>query len=238
MSYDQHFMINKDLIKSIINHAKIKKTDIVLEIGPGTGNLTEEIYKKTKKLIIIEIDKNLISNLKEKFPKIEVINKNALEIDLPEHNKLLSNLPYNICEPLIWKLIKYKFNQAILTVPETFFEALNSNSKIGILAQTFYKVNKILEVEKEDFDPPPKTKSVVIELIPKKSTSELNELFLQSDKKIKNILIEIFTKRGLTKNDAKTKLLFLPKSIGDKRIKNISDEKFKKVLKIIHPNIS
>jgi len=234
MALDQHLMIDKELIKKIVKTTNIEPTDIILEIGPGTGNLTKEIIKKTKKLILIEKDNKFLKILKTQFPKTKIIIENALESELPTFTKLISNLPYNICEPLIWKLTKIKFKTAILTTPKIFAERLNKNTKLGLLTNSFFNVEIIETINKSSFKPQPKIKSVLIKLTKHNKKSTLKTVFLQRDKKIKNILINILTKKGLTKNQARTKIMFIPPSILENKIQKLSESKFKIIKKVIN----
>ena len=107
---DKHFMIDKELIKRIISYGSLGKEDVVLEIGSGTGNLTKELCKKCK-VIAVEIDSELVKLLKEKKLKnVEIIEGNILKLlGKLEFNKIVSNLPYNICEPLLNKLLNINF---------------------------------------------------------------------------------------------------------------------------------
>ena len=113
-SLGQNFLIDKNIINLIVDLGKINQNDTVLEVGPGTGNLTEAILlKKPKKLIVIEKDKNLASALEKKFKKnITIINDDILEINENDiANKpmtIYGNLPYNISTQILAKWIKNK----------------------------------------------------------------------------------------------------------------------------------
>ena len=111
-SLGQNFLVNDSLAKKIVDFGNISKDDIVLEIGPGAGKLTEKIInKKPKKIIVIEKDVNLVSILSKKFnKKIDVINEDILKFNekkLP-YKKIIAfgNLPYNISTQILVKLIK------------------------------------------------------------------------------------------------------------------------------------
>ena len=109
-SLGQNFLIDKNIIKKIIKQTKIKD-EIIIEIGPGYGNLTDEILLNyPKQLIIIEKDKNLYNHLLNKYKKnkiVKIFNQDALSFNFTsfENIKLISNLPYNISTKLIIKLI-------------------------------------------------------------------------------------------------------------------------------------
>ena len=106
-SLGQNFLLNKEIIKYIVELGKITNENIVIEIGPGTGNLTEEILKKSpKKFFAIEKDKNLYLELKNKYKSdINLINKDVLKVEwndfYDEPCLVFGNLPYNISAKLL-----------------------------------------------------------------------------------------------------------------------------------------
>ena len=110
-SLGQNFLKDKNIIKSIVEIGNITKNSVVLEIGPGTGNLTEFILKKNpKKIFVIEKDSNLVNILNNKFKKnINIINKDILKINLNDFSKekiiIYANLPYNISTHLLTQWI-------------------------------------------------------------------------------------------------------------------------------------
>ena len=119
-SLGQNFLIDKNLCKKITKSLNIKNK-IIIEIGPGTGQLTDEIIKlNPKKLILIEKDNKLFKLLKKKYIKLdymEILNIDAINLDvnLNENFSIVSNLPYNIATKLIFKtLIKYNNIQEMI----------------------------------------------------------------------------------------------------------------------------
>jgi len=220
---DQHFMIDGNVIKNIVDFANLSKNDIVLEIGSGSGNLTKEL-KKECKVVTVEIDDKFEADIKG----------NALDISFPKFTKIVSNLPYSICEALFWKLLRYKFDLCVLTVPKSFFNKLGSASKLSLITWYCYDVEFGFDVSSSAFKPVPKTKSCVFSLKPKQS--KLRFLFEQYDKKLKNALIEFYCKDGMTKNKAREQLLKLNLSskILNEKISHLSFDELRKVVKKLH----
>ena len=111
-SLGQNFLIDKNIINTIINAGNINENDVVLEVGPGTGNLTEKILTKSpKKIFVVEKDKILANKLKGKFnEKLIVINEDILKIDekktFNEPMIVFGNLPYNISTQILIKWIR------------------------------------------------------------------------------------------------------------------------------------
>ena len=183
-SLGQNFLIDQNIIDKIVNTIELKNKNI-LEIGPGTGNLTEGILKKNpKKVLVVEKDNNLTNLLKEKFKnKIKVINKDVLKIDenfLSDQTlTVFGNLPYNISTEILCKWIlnikeKIWFNYLILMfqkeVADRIISDFNTKSygRLTILANWRLNIKKICDVSPVSFQPRPKIYSTVLFFEPKK----------------------------------------------------------------------
>ena len=107
----QNYLIDDNKLNNILYHADIQSDEVILEIGAGIGTLTIPMAKKASKVIAIEKDP-IISDIlkqrliKEKITNIEVINEDALKIDFPNFDKVVSNLPYQISSPVTFKLLE------------------------------------------------------------------------------------------------------------------------------------
>jgi len=203
--YGQHFMTDRVFIDRIIASAKIKKDETVLEIGAGTGILTEEIAKTECKLISYEIDKKFEKDhkiLKKGYPNITFIYEDALSSYLPVFDKIIANIPYNISEPLMLKLSKTRFKEGILTVNKSFADKMLNQSEeeslLSLVMPAYFKIEDIADVPKESFTPPPRVTSSIIRITPiKKEDLEddaekyiLRLLYDQRTRKAQNALME------------------------------------------------
>ena len=183
-SLGQNFLIDRNIIDKIVNILELKDKNI-LEIGPGTGNLTEGILKKSpKKILAIEKDDNLVKLLKEKFDdKIEIINKDILKIDensLSDQTlTVFGNLPYNISTEILCKWIlnikqKIWFDCLILMfqkeVADRIISDFNTKSygRLTILANWRLDMKKICDISPLSFQPKPKIESTLLFFKPKK----------------------------------------------------------------------
>jgi len=236
LDLDQHFLIDTDVLHSIIGFASISSDDIVLEVGPGKGVLTQELAKCAKKVIAIEIDETLAGALSALQGNIEILMGNALHlIDDISFNKVVANIPYAISEPLLKKLFKHNIDSAVLLVGSNFYDLLkNPQSKWSIITPLFYSFEKKLDVPPTAFDPAPKTVSCIIVFNRRKeefSVTEhiLKEFVLQDDKKVKNALKYSFVRvLGLTKKQADEKLygLTLPPGLYEQNVDYLSSKNF------------
>ncbi len=255
MELDQVFMTDEKILEKIVSSADLKKTETVLEIGTGSGNLTKMLALKSKKVITIEIDPKLKPILLQEFKKtknVQIVWGNALEVLANENlrfDKIVSNPPYAIAEPLIKMLFRKKFKVAILTLPWRFVERLTANpeehtySKLSLFALTFFRIETLLRVSRSAWSPQPDTLSFIVRLSPKKPANEPDkiwrELILQSDKKLKNAMREAIIKSRLKSGPRKsTKRLAknaiedagFPKKLLEKKISEMGLEELREIM--------
>ncbi len=188
----QNFLVNKNVVQKIIEAADLKADDFVLEIGPGKGIITEKLAKAVGKAVAVEIDKNLVDLLKNKFKNqktIEIIEGDILKINLTQivetrqclvstgQYKLIANLPFYITSPIIRMFLEAELLpvEMILMVQKEVAERIVAGpGKMSILAvsvQYYADAEILFEVGKENFDPIPEVDSCVIKITPYPKTS-------------------------------------------------------------------
>lgn len=226
-------MIDEDLSKRIVSYANIEPKERVLEIGPGKGALTKYLVKKAN-VTAVEIDYTLCKKLRGlKLKNLVIVNKNVLDFEF-RFDVVVSNLPYNICEPYLNKLIKKDFRLAVFCVPVSFADRLvKEKSLLSLIMPLFFKI-KILEfVSKNVFSPQPKGDSVIISLEKRQHNTQKNiiirEIYLQVDKKLKTAIQEAYCRTlKITKKQAKEKM---PRSkFLDKRVYMLNYDEWKEVI--------
>ena len=182
----QNFLINEDVVDSMVENAEITKNDLVIEIGPVLGTLTSRLLEKAGKVICVELDRKMIAILEKRFKlyeNLELINDDILKINLNQlisqnkineikHVKIVANLPYYITTPIIMKLLEERLDIESITVMiqkevAQRLAAKPGTSDVGSITYTiwYYTEPKIvLEVPKESFIPAPEVTSSVIKL--------------------------------------------------------------------------
>eukprot|EP00667_Euglena_gracilis_P018375 EG_transcript_19490 len=177
----QHILINPLVINAIIEKAAIRPSDTVLEIGPGTGNLTVKLLEVAKKVIAFEVDPRMCNELQKRVQgkpyahKLQVVKGDAIKQDFPFFNLCVANVPYAISSPLVFKLLKHKppprccvlmlqrefAMRMVAKPPSPFYGRLSTNCQI------FAKVDHLMKVSAACFKPPPKVESSVVRMEPK-----------------------------------------------------------------------
>ena len=183
--FGQNFLIDKNISNKISNLIKNHNLNI-LEIGPGDGKLTESIIKKKpKNLDIVEIDKDLIINLRNNFKHykfINIVNEDILKLNINKNYDLvISNLPYNLSSKVLEKLVLLKQNPKIMILmfQKEFAERLLSQrlNSINSLTNCFFKIKFQFNVSRYCFKPIPKVESSVLKFEKlKKSILQKNEI--------------------------------------------------------------
>ena len=180
----QNFLIDNNIANKFIIESNLSNDeDIVLEIGPGLGALTELLVKKAKKVYAVEIESEFCSFLSEKFSNcknLEIIHGDILEIELPLHyNKVISNIPYSITGPLLEKVF-YKGKPAfgVLTVDKKIGERMfitkshQNFSRISVTLNSFMEPIKKYNISHNCFYPIPNIDLLMVVLKPKEKVNE------------------------------------------------------------------
>ena len=260
--YGQNFLIDENIVNEIVEKATVCKDDLIIEIGPGLGNLTLPLLEHAGKVICIELDPKMIKVLTDRFnmyDNFQLINKDVLKIDLNEiinnsgfkSAKVVANLPYYITTPIIMKLLEDRLNLENITVmvQKEVAERLTEKpggKETGAITYTInYYTNPeiVINVPKESFVPSPKVDSSVIKLdvlrTPKINVSS-EELFFKIIKfafmQKRKTLVNSLSNSGLENKDFLEKML-IDLNIDTKiRAEQLSLEDFKNITEYIQKN--
>lgn len=234
----QNFLIDEETLFNIANGSGIKDTDYVLEIGPGNGKLTEKLLPLCKALCIVEIDRELIPVLTEKYgsyDNISILHNDFLNMDFEiivnefikkgfdknkDKIKVVANLPYYITGPIIFSLLENDYiKDIVIMVQKEVADRLISppNSRdygvITVIANFFGKVEKLFDVSREYFYPMPKVDSAVIK-ISKYDKEYLSKKYNNTDYNyLKHIIKVSFQQRRKTLVNSLSNQLNIDKSI-------------------------
>ena len=182
-SLGQNFLVDQNILKLIADSVKIEKNNEIVEIGPGTGNLTDFLLKKNpKKLYLIEKDERLVNLLKNKFSKrLDIINEDILKFSkknlLNNQSIIFGNLPYNISSQILVKFIinknKFKFKKLIFMFQKELADRIlaevntSNYGRLSILANWKFDIKKVIDIKPSSFFPKPKILSSLLIFNPK-----------------------------------------------------------------------
>jgi 18S rRNA (adenine1779-N6/adenine1780-N6)-dimethyltransferase len=177
----QHFLKNPMVVKGIVDKSQVKPSDVVLEVGPGTGNMTLKLMEQAKKVIAIELDPRMVGELQKRVEgtthqsKLELIHGDVLKLDpLPYFDVFVANIPYQISSPLVFKLLAHRpaFRHAVILLQSEFAERLSAKPgdkfycRLSVNCQLLAKVEQVMKVGRNNFRPPPKVDSKVVRIEP------------------------------------------------------------------------
>lgn len=219
----QHFLKNPAVVTSIVAKAAIKSSDVVLEIGPGTGNVTVPLLEASKRTIAIEYDSRMVREVIKRVEgtplesKLQVIQGDALKISWPFFDVMVANVPYQISSGLVFKLLTHRplFRCAVMMFQEEFALRLTARPgeslycRLSVNVQLLAKVDQLLKVGRNNFRPPPKVESRVVRIEPRNPPPPVNFvewdgmirlLFNRKNKTLRSVLITKPTIKMLEEN--------------------------------------
>jgi 16S rRNA (adenine1518-N6/adenine1519-N6)-dimethyltransferase len=179
--FGQHFLTSSTVLNGILRLAELTPADVVVEIGAGTGTLTEALASRVGRLLALELDRDLIAPLRQRFadrPQVEIIHADALTFDfdqLPVSIKVIANLPYGTAVAIVTRLLnrRSRLRCAVVMLQREVAERLYARpgtkayGSLTLLTQWHATVDKGFHVPPSAFSPPPKVMSTVVRIIPR-----------------------------------------------------------------------
>lgn len=225
----QHFLKDESIAHKIVNALSVKDGH-VLEIGPGTGVLTEKLMQKYAHLSVVEVDMESIDYLQQQYPDLTILHEDFLKLDFEKHFgndevAVIGNFPYHISSQILFKALEEKKQVPALVgmfqkeVAERVC-ATHGNKTYGILSvlcQVFYETEYLFTVHENVFQPPPKVKSGVLKMTRKEVIPRVKE------KMLFELVKTAFNQRRKTLRNA-WKRLDLPDTCVDEKILNLRAE--------------
>ena len=181
-SRGQHILKNPAVVNAIVEKAGVKPTDVVLEIGPGTGNLTLRLLERARAVVAVEVDPRMVLELRRRVAgtpheaKLTVLQGDVMRTQLPYFDLCVANIPYQISSPLTFKLLSHNppFRSAVIMFQHEFAMRLVARPgdslycRLAANVQLLSRVNHLLKVGANNFRPPPKVDSSVVRIEPRR----------------------------------------------------------------------
>jgi 16S rRNA (adenine1518-N6/adenine1519-N6)-dimethyltransferase len=177
--FGQNFLVDAAVVESIVRAIAPQKTENMVEIGPGLSALTAPLLERLERLSVIEIDRDLAQRLRDRFSseRLNIIEGDALEIDFAQFGdklRIVGNLPYNISSPLLFALVscaEHVVDQHFMLQREVVDRMVarageSDYSRLSVMLQYRYRIQKLFDVSPEAFDPPPRVTSSIVRMIP------------------------------------------------------------------------
>ncbi len=246
----QHQVIDPTVLEQMVDYAELSRDDVVLEVGAGIGNLTLLLAARAGKVIAVERDRRLMRVLGERLrvhSNVKLLCGDALQIELPKFNKVVANLPYGISSDITFRLLKRKFELAILMYQREFAERLvakpGSDDYSRLTVNAYYRASLELlrEVPPEAFFPQPKVTSAIVRLKPREPPFDVADesmffnvvraLFQHRRQRVRNALYrsfgEVFPGVKVSKVERRATIdQKLPKALAETPVMDLAPDKF------------
>ncbi|MDW8344847.1 MAG: 16S rRNA (adenine(1518)-N(6)/adenine(1519)-N(6))-dimethyltransferase RsmA [Verrucomicrobiae bacterium] len=180
-SWGQHFLVDHNILRLVIEAADVRADETVLEVGPGLGVLTEPLLERARQVIAIERDPRLAEYLRARFPSLEIIVGDAATVPLPAFDKLVANLPYQITTPLLERVVESAAPPRciVVMVQREVADRLAAQPRtkeygaLTVLTQRRYDVEVVHGVSARCFYPPPAVDSAIVRLLRREPRTRL-----------------------------------------------------------------
>lgn len=246
----QYQVIDPTVLEQMVDYAELSRDDVVLEVGAGIGNLTLLLAARAGKVIAVERDRRLMRVLGERLrvhSNVKLLCGDALQIELPKFNKVVANLPYGISSDITFRLLKRKFELAILMYQREFAERLvakpGSDDYGRLTVNAYYRASLELlrEVPPDAFFPQPKVTSAIVRLKPREPPFDVADesmffnvvraLFQHRRQRVRNALYrsfgEVFPGVKVSKVERRATIdQKLPKALAETPVMDLAPDKF------------
>jgi 16S rRNA (adenine1518-N6/adenine1519-N6)-dimethyltransferase len=172
-SRGQHFLVDARVAARQLEYAALRPSDVVLEIGPGLGVLTRALVERVKHVVAIESDRRFAEYLRAEIPEAEILHADALKVDWPRFDVMVSNLPYHISSPITFRLLGTPFDHAVLMYQREFAKRMiaapgtpdYSRLSVGVSVRAACTI--LERVPRNAFHPQPRVDSALVRLEPR-----------------------------------------------------------------------
>jgi 16S rRNA (adenine1518-N6/adenine1519-N6)-dimethyltransferase len=247
----QNFLNSEPIIQALVEAGEIEENHSVLEIGPGTGNITEHLVEKADNVYGVEKDTTLAEHLKDKYAdeKVEIVNEDFLNYELPEIDRCVSNIPFQISSEIIEILGKNQIQSSLIVQKALAEKAVaepgeSSYGPFTVMANYYFIPVKLRDVSKRRYFPQPEVETSILKLYPNKERHGVkNEdeffdvtkaLFTHKRKKVRNAFVDARHIIDIEKDEAKQIRDDIPHS--DIRVVNLDVKKIVDIAEYLAEN--
>lgn len=169
----QHFLRAERYADLAVEAARLTPEDVVLEVGPGKGVLTRRLVATGARVVAVELDEELADGVARDFPQVTLVRGDAVDAPLPPFTACVSNLPYQISSPFLFRLLDLPFRVAVLLVQKEFADRLVASAgsddygRLSVMAALRCEATMLAKVPPGAFDPPPRVDSALVKLTPR-----------------------------------------------------------------------
>lgn len=251
-SLGQSFCVDEDLMRRLVRYADVTADDVILEVGAGFGFLTEMISESAGRVFALEVDPRLVRALRERLGDLDnvvIVEGDVLEVPFPVFDKVVSNPPYSISSPLLFKLLENSSDAAVMTLQREFAERLvapvggRDYGRLTVMAHFRAEIEMLEHVSEGAFYPSPKVESAVVRIRPRRPPFRVVDvslfsdlvrgLFTQRNKKVRNPLLSFLKRRfGADRTEGSRLIADLP--ITESRVHRLSPEELGSLSNEIH----
>ncbi|WEL19431.1 16S rRNA (adenine(1518)-N(6)/adenine(1519)-N(6))-dimethyltransferase RsmA [Candidatus Nanohalococcus occultus] len=213
----QHFLESDATVEALVEAGEVDGQD-VLEIGPGTGIITEKLVERASSLTVVENDTTLARHIESEFPDIEVLNKDFLELEDLEYDRCVSNLPFQISSEALRKLGDAQIQSSLIVQKQVAEKAIadpgeSAYNEFSIAVQYYFVPVKLRDISRSSFHPKPEVEASILKLYPNKERHGVKDeeaffelakaLFTHQRKKVRNAFVDARHMLGFEKDEAK-----------------------------------
>lgn len=179
---DQHLIVDPEVVRVVVDAARLGASDIVFEIGPGPGTITHELARQARRVVAIEVDRRFRPLLDQLPANVEVRYADAARARWPRFDALVCNPPYGLLDPIVRRLFRVRPFRAVFLVGSTTSRALvalpgtRQFTRLSLIVQASFEVEVVADVPSDVFVPRPRTISHIIRLVPRAGRTQLWEL--------------------------------------------------------------
>lgn len=206
--FGQHFLVNPQVIEDILTSIQPQPADVIVEIGPGQGAITEPLVRSGATLHLVEFDRDLVAKLRSRFASaanVSVHEADALKFDFASLDgplRIVGNLPYNISTPLLFRLLEFRSHildmhfmlQKEVVDRMAAHEGNRNFGRLTVMLGCFLHIESLFDVQPQSFSPPPRVVSSVVRLQP----LGIKTLFPDDADVLKQIVTQAFSQRRKT----------------------------------------